>query len=90
MTIPPAGASPEYSALVTDLDAQDAVPPLRTGTAAVPAAANHRIRLVWLGRRQVPGISAGTSLRFEGMVSLRNGIPTMYNPRYEIVGKQES
>ncbi|MFI5085308.1 MAG: hypothetical protein ACHP7K_05205 [Actinomycetales bacterium] len=52
--------------------------------------ANRRIRLVWLGRRRVPGIEAGTAVRFEGMVSMRDGLPTMYNPRYEIIGKQES
>ena len=40
--------------------------------------------------RRVPGISAGTQLRFEGMVAVRDGLPTIYNPRYEIIGKQES
>ncbi|MHA7176133.1 single stranded DNA-binding domain-containing protein [Arthrobacter sp. Sr24] len=51
---------------------------------------SHRLRLVWLGRRRVPGIGAGVRLRVEGMVSLHEGLPTMYNPRYEIIGIQES
>lgn len=80
VTILPASATPAYTAIVTD----------RESRTADPAAGNHRLRLVWIGRRRVPGIAAGTRLRVEGMVSLRQGLPTMYNPRYEIIGTQES
>jgi hypothetical protein len=44
---------------------------------------------VWLGRRRVPGIEAGAQIRLEGMLSMNNGLPTMFNPRYEILSRQE-
>jgi hypothetical protein len=47
------------------------------------------LRVIWLGRRKVPGIEPGTVLRLEGMVMLRDGMPTMFNPRYEILSRQE-
>ena len=80
VTILPATVAPSYSAILTDKETPN----------ALEAGANHQLRLVWIGRRRVPGIAAGTRLRVEGMVSQRNGLPTMYNPRYEIVGTQES
>lgn len=76
----PASAAPAYTAILTDRESE------LPGT----AEENHRLRLVWIGRRRVPGIVAGSRLRVEGMVSLRDGLPTMYNPRYEIIGTQES
>jgi hypothetical protein len=48
-----------------------------------------RLRVVWLGRRRIPGVDAGTELRLEGMVTVREGLPTMFNPRYEILSRQE-
>ena len=48
-----------------------------------------RLRVIWLGRRKVPGIEPGTVLRLEGMVTARQGMPTMFNPRYEILSRQE-
>ncbi len=48
-----------------------------------------RLRVVWLGRRRIPGIDAGTELRLQGMVTIRDGLPTMFNPRYEILSRQE-
>ena len=80
VTIMPADRPPEFSAIVTDHE----LPGILTD------GLNHRVRLVWIGRRRVPGILAGTRLRFEGMVSQRAGLPTIYNPRYEIIGTQES
>ncbi len=80
VTILPESSAPAYTAIVTDREAH---------RGAVDGK-NHRLRLVWIGRRRVPGIVAGTRLRVEGMVSLRDGLPTMYNPRYEIIGTQES
>lgn len=50
---------------------------------------DRRVRLVWNGQRRIPGIDPGVDLAFEGMVSLVDGIPTIYNPRYEIVGRPE-
>jgi hypothetical protein len=46
--------------------------------------------VVWLGRRRVPGIKAGAELRLEGMLSRNQGMPTMFNPRYEILSRQEN
>ncbi|MET3952019.1 hypothetical protein [Arthrobacter sp. UYEF36] len=69
-----------------------------TGSVAPPAGAagrqrsavpKDRLRVVWLGRRRIPGIDAGTELRLQGMVTVRDGLPTMFNPRYEIVSRQE-
>lgn len=54
-----------------------------------PAGAKGRLRVVWLGRRRIPGIEAGTELRLQGMVTVRDGLPTMFNPRYEILSRQE-
>lgn len=48
-----------------------------------------RLRVVWLGRRRIPGVDAGTELRLDGMVTMRDGLPTMFNPRYEILSRQE-
>lgn len=47
------------------------------------------VRVLWMGRRRVPGIEAGIGLRFEGMVTPVDGRPTVYNPRYEIIGRPE-
>ncbi|MBC7290966.1 MAG: OB-fold nucleic acid binding domain-containing protein [Actinotalea sp.] len=43
------------------------------------------LRLVWLGRREIPGIHPGRRLRVTGMVSEDGGTATMYNPRYELL-----
>lgn len=48
-----------------------------------------RLRVIWLGRRRVPGIDAGVEVRLEGMVTDRDGLPSMFNPRYEILSRQE-
>lgn len=54
-----------------------------------PFVAADRLRVVWLGRRRIPGVKAGLELRLEGMVTVRDGLPTMFNPRYEILSRQE-
>lgn len=79
ITILPAGRAPKFSAVVTEAE-----PDRRS--AGGPA----RIRLVWLGQHRVPGIEAGIRLGFEGMVFLVDGMPTMYNPRYEILSPTEA
>ncbi len=80
VTIQPESVAPAYTAILTD----------REFHRIANDGGNHRLRLVWIGRRRMPGILAGTRLRVEGMVALRDGLPTMYNPRYEIIGIQES
>ncbi|MGO1885375.1 MAG: hypothetical protein ACTH3G_08450 [Citricoccus sp.] len=44
-----------------------------------------RIRLVWIGQRRVPGITAGRWLRIEGFLSVHQDLPTVFNPRYELL-----
>jgi RecG-like helicase len=50
---------------------------LRDGSGAVT--------LVWLGRRQIPGIEAGRTLKVLGRISCHDGKRLIYNPRYELM-----
>ena len=50
---------------------------LRDGSGAVT--------LVWLGRRQIPGIDPGRSLKVSGRISCHEGRRLIYNPRYELL-----
>jgi hypothetical protein len=43
------------------------------------------INLIWLGRRTIGGVEPGTYLRAHGRVTYNRGIPTIFNPAYEIV-----
>jgi RecJ-like exonuclease len=49
---------------------------LRDGSGAVT--------LLWLGRRQIPGIDAGRTISVWGRISCHEGRRVMYNPRYEL------
>jgi len=42
------------------------------------------VTLVWLGRRRIPGIEPGRSLRAEGRVAVRDDRKVIYNPRYTL------
>jgi hypothetical protein len=42
------------------------------------------LNLIWLGRRRIGGIVPGTYLTAHGRVTYRHGIPTIFNPSYEI------
>jgi ferric-dicitrate binding protein FerR (iron transport regulator) len=42
------------------------------------------LTLVWLGRRQITGISPGRQLEVEGRIGVQDGVRVMYNPRYEL------
>ncbi|REE03302.1 OB-fold nucleic acid binding domain-containing protein [Citricoccus nitrophenolicus] len=44
-----------------------------------------RLRLVWIGQRRIPGIEAGRWLRIEGFLSEHDDLPTVFNPRYELL-----
>jgi len=50
---------------------------LRDGSGAVT--------LVWLGRRQIPGIDPGRTIKISGRISCHEGKRVMYNPRYELL-----
>ena len=42
------------------------------------------ISLVWLGRRQIPGIEPGRALVATGRVTRDHDQPVLFNPRYEL------
>jgi post-segregation antitoxin (ccd killing protein) len=42
------------------------------------------LNLIWLGRRRIAGIVPGTYLTAHGRVTFKRGIPTIFNPAYEI------
>ena len=42
------------------------------------------ITLVWMGRRRIPGIEPGRTLRASGRVAVRDGRKVIYNPYYEL------
>lgn len=82
ITVVPATQPPRFTAMVEDREAA-----YRDLASRKPRA---RVRLIWLGQRRVPGVEAGTQLAFEGMVSTVGSYPTIYNPRYEIIGRPEN
>ena len=43
------------------------------------------VTLVWLGRRRVPGIDPGRSLKVSGRISCHEGRKIIYNPKYELL-----
>jgi RecG-like helicase len=43
------------------------------------------VTLVWLGRRQIPGIDCGRTLKVWGRMSCHDGRRLVYNPRYELM-----
>lgn len=82
VTLVPVTEPPRFTAMVEDMGDAYREPGSR--------APRSRVRLVWVGQRRVPGVDAGTRLAFEGMVSMVAGYPTVYNPRYEIIGRPEN
>lgn len=50
---------------------------LRDGSGAVT--------LVWLGRRQIPGIDPGMMIKVAGRISCHEGRRLIYNPKYELL-----
>lgn len=40
--------------------------------------------LVWLGRRRIPGIEPGRTVRATGRLASRDGHKVLYNPYYEL------
>lgn len=43
------------------------------------------LTVVWLGRRQIPGIAAGRRMCVHGRVAQRDGSPVLFNPSYELL-----
>ncbi|MFI2563620.1 hypothetical protein [Paenarthrobacter sp. NPDC018779] len=85
VTHQPPSEQPFFSAIVVDALEHSSLSTLG-GTARKPY---ERLRVIWLGRNRVPGIEAGAQLRLNGMVTEVDGLPAMFNPRYEILSRQE-
>ncbi|WP_203566562.1 OB-fold nucleic acid binding domain-containing protein [Aestuariimicrobium ganziense] len=43
------------------------------------------VTLIWMGRREIPGIEPGRRLRVEGRLADDNGRRVIYNPQYELL-----
>ncbi|WP_435198388.1 OB-fold nucleic acid binding domain-containing protein [Janibacter sp. GS2] len=43
------------------------------------------VQLVWLGRRRITGIEPGAYVKVTGLICRPEGVPTIYNPAYELV-----
>lgn len=43
-----------------------------------------RVRVVWLGRRRIPGITPGREIVVSGRITCNETDPTIFNPRYEL------
>ncbi|MCF7549711.1 MULTISPECIES: OB-fold nucleic acid binding domain-containing protein [Pseudonocardia] len=46
------------------------------------------VTLVWMGRRRIPGIEPGRTMRVRGRISVKDGQKVLYNPYYEICQAQ--
>lgn len=42
------------------------------------------VMLVWIGRRRIPGIEPGRTIRVRGRLAERDGRKVLYNPEYEL------
>lgn len=42
------------------------------------------VTLVWIGRRRIPGIEPGRTIRVRGRLAERDGRKVLYNPEYEL------
>ena len=43
------------------------------------------VDVVWLGRRQIAGIQAGSRIRVHGRIARRDGTRVLFNPSYELL-----
>ncbi|GAA5227458.1 hypothetical protein [Paeniglutamicibacter antarcticus] len=75
MTILPPQQAPAFIVTIVDRPA-----PPGGRRSAVP-----HLHLIFVGQRRVPGVVAGSRLHYEGMVATIDSVPTIFNPRYEIL-----
>lgn len=82
--------APRHPARVCGTVRTVTLPPRRSVPALVAEVwdGNGAVNLVWIGRRHIGGIEPGTFLRARGRVAVVRGVPTIFNPSYEIVPKQ--
>ncbi len=60
----------------------------RGGTPWVEATfsdGSEAITVIWMGRREIPGVTAGREMNVEGRVLVVDGERRMYNPRYSLI-----
>jgi RecG-like helicase len=43
------------------------------------------ITLIWMGRKEVPGVRTGRELKVQGRLASASGKRMLYNPRYELI-----
>ncbi|WP_016996417.1 hypothetical protein [Kocuria atrinae] len=75
VTFSPATEAPRYQAVLH----------VQNRSGHEPGRGDSYVKLLWHGQRSVPGVMAGTKLRCVAVVSFTDSVPTMYNPRYEII-----
>ncbi len=57
-----------------------------TVLAAEIADSTGQLTAMFYGRSHIPGLDCGARVRFRGPVGLRDGVPVMINPAYELLG----
>lgn len=79
--------APRHPACVCGTVRTVTLPPRRSVPALVAEVWDGKgsVNLVWIGRRTIAGIEPGTFLRARGRVAEVRGVPTIFNPSYEIV-----
>ncbi len=43
------------------------------------------VSLIWLGRRSIPGVVTGRTVKAKGRLAMRDGHKVIYNPDYELM-----
>lgn len=43
------------------------------------------VQLIWLGRRSIPGIEPGRTVKVRGRIAMRDGQKVIYNPDYDLM-----
>jgi len=43
------------------------------------------VSLIWLGRRSIPGVETGRTVKAKGRLAMRDGRKVIYNPDYELL-----
>lgn len=66
------------------------IPPRRSVPVLVAELYDGRtsVNLIWVGRRRIGGIEPGAFLRARGRVAMKSGVPTIFNPPYELVRRR--
>lgn len=43
------------------------------------------VELIWLGRRSIPGVETGRTVKARGRIAVKDGRKVIYNPDYELM-----